>query len=184
MKSFSIILFSFLFYSSLFAQKNNSKNDTLPLRTLDSVVVISSLKQGIPQHLASVDNTYIFDGKKTIGFYLKEGNANLAQNETRMAFAQIPGLNVWEMDGAGTQVNIGNRGTDTHRSIEMNMRQNDYITNSDIFGYPEDRLHAANARHTGSAIRERVCCTSVWQPVWRHDELHYETWRQHKAIWH
>ena len=42
------------------------------------------------------------------------------------------------MDGAGTQVNVGTRGTDTHRSIEMNMRQNGYNTNSDMFGYPED----------------------------------------------
>src|SRR6202044_272959 len=55
-----------------------------------------------------------------------------------MTFASIPGLNMREMDGAGTQVNIGTRGTDTHRSIEMNMRQNGYVTNSDIFGYPED----------------------------------------------
>jgi len=43
-----------------------------------------------------------------------------------------------EMDGAGTQLNIGSRGTDSHRSIEMNMRQNGYNTNSDIFGYPEN----------------------------------------------
>ena len=42
------------------------------------------------------------------------------------------------MDGAGTQVNIGSRSTDSHRSIEMNMRQNGYNTNSDMFGYPED----------------------------------------------
>jgi len=138
MKSFLIIAFSCFVSLLLIAQKTTAQKDSIPLRTLDSVVIVSSLKQGIAQHLASVDNTYIFDGKKTIGFYLKEGNANLAQNQTRMAFAQIPGLNVWEMDGAGTQVNIGNRGTDTHRSIEMNMRQNGYVTNSDIFGYPED----------------------------------------------
>jgi Fe(3+) dicitrate transport protein len=45
---------------------------------------------------------------------------------------------MWDMDGAGTQVNIGSRSTDSHRSIEMNMRQNGYNTNSDMFGYPED----------------------------------------------
>lgn len=42
------------------------------------------------------------------------------------------------MDGAGLQVNVGSRGTDSHRSIEMNMRQNGYNINSDMFGYPED----------------------------------------------
>ena len=45
---------------------------------------------------------------------------------------------MWEMDGAGTQLNVGSRGTDPHRSIEMNMRQNGYNTNSDMFGYPEN----------------------------------------------
>jgi Fe(3+) dicitrate transport protein len=142
MKSFFIISTLISISSFALAQKEETANDTIPARVLDSVTVISSQKQGIAQHLASVDNTYIFDGKKTIGFSLKEANANLAKNETRMAFAQIPGLNVWEMDGAGTQVNIGNRGTDTHRSIEMNMRQNGYVTNSDIFGYPEDHYTA------------------------------------------
>jgi outer membrane receptor for Fe3+-dicitrate len=62
----------------------------------------------------------------------------LALNLGRTALAKIPGLTMWEMDGAGTQLNIGSRGTDSHRSIEMNMRQNGYNTNSDIFGYPEN----------------------------------------------
>jgi len=73
-----------------------------------------------------------------VGVLEHQSGANLAANVSRMIFARIPGVNVWEMDGAGTQVNIGTRGTDTHRSIEMNMRQNGYNTNSDMFGYPED----------------------------------------------
>ncbi|HMG66273.1 MAG TPA: TonB-dependent receptor, partial [Chitinophagaceae bacterium] len=59
-------------------------------------------------------------------------------NLGRTALAKIPGLTMWEMDGAGTQLNIGTRGTDSHRSIEMNMRQDGYNTNSDMFGYPEN----------------------------------------------
>lgn len=133
-----IIIFSCVTFSFLSAQSIPPANDNIPVHILDSVTVVFLLKQGIAAHLASVDNTYVFDGKKTIAFYLKQGNANFAQNEARMAFAQIPGINVWEMDGAGTQVNIGSRGTDPHRSIEMNMRQNGYVTNSDIFGYPEN----------------------------------------------
>jgi Fe(3+) dicitrate transport protein len=79
----------------------------------------------------------IYAGKKTNIIYLDGGKANLAVNNARMALAEIPGLNIWEMDGAGTQINIGTRGTDAHRSIEMNMNQNGYNINSDIFGYPE-----------------------------------------------
>jgi len=69
-----------------------------------------------------VQGVYIFSGKKTNDIVPDASGANLAANNARMVFARIPGVNIWEMDGAGTQVNIGSRGTDTHRSIEMNMR--------------------------------------------------------------
>jgi Fe(3+) dicitrate transport protein len=103
-------------------------------QTLDSVYIRTSPARILPE----VQGVYIFSGKRTNDILPDSTGANLAANVTRMTFARIPGLNVWEMDGAGTQVNIGSRGTDTHRSIEMNMRQNGYTTNSDVFGYPED----------------------------------------------
>ena len=104
------------------------------VRMLDSVLIRSTIQA----HLPEVQGVYIFSGKKTNDIVPDASGANLAGNMARMVFARIPGLNVWEMDGAGTQVNVGTRGTDTHRSIEMNMRQNGYNTNSDMFGYPED----------------------------------------------
>src|ERR1700722_332064 len=103
-------------------------------QTLDSVLIRASPAKSLPE----VQGVFIYSGKRTNTIVPDSTGANLAANVTRMAMARIPGLNVWEMDGAGTQVNIGSRGTDTHRSIEMNMRQNGYVTNSDIFGYPED----------------------------------------------
>lgn len=103
-------------------------------RMLDSVLIRSTIQP----HLPEVQSVYIFSGKKTNDIVPDASGANLAGNVSRMIFARIPGINVWDMDGAGTQVNIGTRGTDTHRSIEMNMRQNGYNTNSDMFGYPED----------------------------------------------
>jgi len=80
----------------------------------------------------------IYAGKKTETVNLDNGGANLDENVGRMVFSKMPGVNLWDMDGAGTQMNIGTRGTDAHRSIEMNMRQNGYNTNSDMFGYPEN----------------------------------------------
>lgn len=103
---------------------------------LDTVTVEDS---AVNSHfLPEVAGTSVFSGKKTESIVLSEGQANLAQNIGRMALARLPGVNVWDMDGAGTQLNIGVRGSDPHRSIEMNMRQNGYNTNSDMFGYPED----------------------------------------------
>jgi len=125
-----LILMATLSVSQLYAQQR-TKRDTL---RLDSVTVTDTR----PKHLPDVSGTNIFAGKKTFSIIPDAGKANLANNSARMIFAQVPGVNVWEMDGAGLQINIGTRGTDTHRSIETNMRQNGYNTNSDIFGYPED----------------------------------------------
>ncbi len=118
------------------AQTPNVK-DTLPEKTLDSVVISASARFNQIPYLSPVEGMNIYSGKKTNLVLLDPAKANLAQNVSRQLFAQIPGLTIWDMDGAGTQINIGSRGTDTHRSIEMNMRQNGYNINSDMFGYPE-----------------------------------------------
>jgi Fe(3+) dicitrate transport protein len=121
-----------------FSQQKIIQKDTATVQALNNVTVTAFLNQGLAQPLPPVVDMYIFAGKKTTEIQLDASNANLAGGVARQAFAQIPGLNIWEMDGAGTQVNIGSRSTDTHRSIEMNMRQNGYNTNSDMFGYPEN----------------------------------------------
>lgn len=104
---------------------------------LDSVII----KEGRSKNLPDQSGTYLFSGKKTNVIYADPGKANLSGNVARTLFAQVPGINVWEMDGAGLQLNIGTRGTDMHRSIETNIRQNGYNTNSDVFGYPENHYN-------------------------------------------
>lgn len=136
---FSAVLISGLFHASL-CQAQNLKQppviDTVPLAVLDTVTVNTFIKS--PTYLSDANGISVFAGKKTNLVQLDPGAANLSQNVARNIFAKIPGLTMWDMDGAGTQLNIGSRGTDSHRSIEMNMRQNGYNTNSDIFGYPEN----------------------------------------------
>ncbi|GAA3968591.1 TonB-dependent receptor family protein [Mucilaginibacter dorajii] len=121
------------FISGIKAQaqtKQSIKDTTL---SLDSVVVRDSRSK----HLPDVIGTYIFAGKKTFVISPDAGKANLSNSNIRTIFGTIPGVNVWELSGNGFQVNIGTRGTDTHRSNETNVRQNGYNTNSDLFGYPE-----------------------------------------------
>ena len=122
------------------AQNINSGivEDTIPVQTLDSVVITSKSKQSAASYLNDIEGTKIYAGKRTNTLTLSSNINGLSFNLGRTALAKIPGLTMWEMDGAGTQLNIGTRGTDSHRSIEMNMRQNGYNTNSDLFGYPED----------------------------------------------
>ena len=115
-------------------QAQTAKKDTIKL---DSVIIQESRSK----HLPDVSGVYLYSGKKTNVIYVNPGKANLAGNNARTLFSQVPGINVWEMDGAGLQINIGTRGTDMHRSIETNMRQNGYATNSDYFGYPENHYN-------------------------------------------
>ncbi len=134
MKKILLIIFILFSLPIISNGQHKSEPDSLPAKILSTVV----LEENRQQFLKNVDGLNIFAGKKSNLIKLNQGSANLAQNVGRMAFAQVPGLNVWDMDGAGTQINIGTRATDMHRSIEMNMRQNGYNTNSDMFGYPED----------------------------------------------
>ncbi|GAB2685136.1 TonB-dependent receptor [Mucilaginibacter koreensis] len=129
MKILCLLTACILFSYHLQAQRSTHRDSV----TLDSVLIRESRNRFLPD----VAGSNIFSGKRTHLIYTASGSANLANNNARMLFAQIPGVNVWEMDGAGTQINVGTRGTDTHRSIETNMRQNGYNFNSDIFGYPE-----------------------------------------------
>lgn len=113
--------------------------DSISTKTLDPITIFGQHEK---TYLPEIKDLSIYSGKKTNTITLAYGEANLPQNLGRTVFAKIPGVNLWDMDGSGTQMNIGTRGTDAHRSIEMNMRQNGYNTNSDIFGYPENHYAA------------------------------------------
>lgn len=139
-KSLRIILLLpvFIFCNTKLNAQDQNQQDTFAVKTLDSIIISTYFINAKPKYLADVVGVNIYSGKKTNVIYLDPTRSNLAQNITRTAFAKIPGLTMWEMDGSGLQINVGSRGTDSHRSIEMNMRQNGYNINSDMFGYPED----------------------------------------------
>ena len=63
--------------------------------------------------------------------------ANLASNNSRQIYSQVAGLNIFQNDDAGLQLNIGGRGLDPNRSSNFNTRQNSYDISADVLGYPE-----------------------------------------------
>lgn len=134
------VLCIFFAVSGLFAtgQKQVANQDSLPVKILEKVTVTGQLKASNASYLPDVTGTSVYAGKKTNAITLSSPSPDFALNLGRTTLAKIPGLTMWEMDGSGTQLNVGSRGTDSHRSIEMNMRQNGYNTNSDMFGYPEN----------------------------------------------
>lgn len=79
----------------------------------------------------------IYAAKKSEVIQIKKLTANLAINNPRQVYKGIPGLNIWENDGAGLQLSIGARGLNPNRSSNFNTRQNGYDISADALGYPE-----------------------------------------------
>ncbi len=62
---------------------------------------------------------------------------NKALNNPRQVFSQVSGVNVFDSNDGGLQLNIGGRGLNPNRSANFNTRQNTYDISADVLGYPE-----------------------------------------------
>ena len=104
-----------------------------------SEVVISAKKREVFQlsRLKDFKKTAIYAGKKTEVILVDQSMANLASNNARQIYSQIPGLNIYQNDDAGLQLHIGGRGLDPNRTSNFNTRQNNYDISADVLGYPE-----------------------------------------------
>ncbi len=109
--------------------------DSLQTKELEELTVQGQRLLNL-ERLPPVEGTRIWSGKKTDVISLENVNVNIAEKTPRQIFAKIPGVFVYDMDGSGNQINISTRGLDPHRGWEFNIRQNDAITNSDMYGYP------------------------------------------------
>ena len=104
-----------------------------------SEVEIVAVKQKLfsIKRLKDVEGTAIYAGKKTEVILIDNLMANLASNNARQIYSQIVGLNIYQNDDAGLQLNIGGRGLDPNRTSNFNTRQNNYDISADVLGYPE-----------------------------------------------
>ncbi len=87
--------------------------------------------------LNAIEGTTINAGRKNEVILVEQGNFNKATNNSRQIFAQVPGLNIWESDQTGLQLEIGARGLSPQRTANFNTRQNGYDISADALGYPE-----------------------------------------------
>jgi Fe(3+) dicitrate transport protein len=104
-----------------------------------SEVAITEQKEEVfaMQRLREVEGTSIFAGKKNEVINLENIVVNTSANNARQIYSQISGLNIYESNDAGLQLNIGGRGLDPNRSSNFNIRQNSYDISADVLGYPE-----------------------------------------------
>lgn len=87
--------------------------------------------------MRAIEGVMITQGKKTEAISIDEIDANKATNLSRQIYSKIPGLNIWESDGAGIQIGLGGRGLNPSRNSNFNTRQNGYDISADALGYPE-----------------------------------------------
>ncbi len=84
-----------------------------------------------------ISGMMITSGKKSNCIAPKEMDLNEGTANPRQVYQAVPGLNIWESDGAGLQLGIGGRGLSPHRTSNFNTRQNGYDISADALGYPE-----------------------------------------------
>ena len=105
---------------------------------LSEVVLIAKRREVfLLKRMKDFEQTEIYAGKKNEVILIEQSMGNLASNNSRQIFNQIPGLNIYQNDDAGLQLNIGGRGLDPNRTSNFNTRQNGYDISADVLGYPE-----------------------------------------------
>lgn len=105
---------------------------------LEEVIISGAIENQFNlRMLRAVEGTAIYAGKKTEVILLDQLTANTAANNARQIYAQIAGLNIFEANDGGLQLNIGGRGLDPNRTANFNTRQNGYDISADVLGYPE-----------------------------------------------
>ncbi len=137
-----------VFFSSEFKvlekKINPTQNKILNIQLQDLFETLSAVEIKVRKarvfelkHLKDVEGTAIFAGKKTEVVLVNQSMANLASNNARQIYSQVAGLNIYQNDDAGLQLNIGGRGLDPNRTANFNTRQNGYDISADVLGYPE-----------------------------------------------
>ena len=120
---------------------NTEQNFTLRKLSIElgSVEIAAKRKELFAiKRLNDIEETSIFAGKKTEVVVLDLVQGNLANNNSRQIYAQVSGLNIYEGNEGGLQLNLGGRGLDPNRTSNFNTRQNGYDISADVLGYPEN----------------------------------------------
>jgi Fe(3+) dicitrate transport protein len=143
MKVFLLWVCAMVYLTFAASQPLDLREDSLRIIDLPDVELRSYAPQkpGLT-YLSPLEKTYITSGKKNEVILLDAHPVNVVEKTGRQVFAKIPGVFVYDMDGPGNQINIATRGLDPHRSWEFHIRQNDVMTNTDIYGYPASHYSA------------------------------------------
>ena len=108
---------------------NNELNDIV---ISDSISKISSKSK-----IYDVEGVSLYAGRKTEKLLLSTETINKSLNKGRQTYSKFSGLNIWESDNSGLQLDVGSRGLNPSRTSNFNTKQNGYDIAADALGYPE-----------------------------------------------
>lgn len=108
-----------------------------PQNSIGEVIIDANTDSTSRGRLRAIEGVAIYAGKKSEVIRPNAAPANLAINNAREIFSEVTGMNVWEGDESGIQLNIGGRGLNPNRASNFNVRQNGYDISPDALGYPE-----------------------------------------------
>lgn len=112
--------------------------DSLKVRNISEVKIINNkIKAFETRRLKPVEGTSVFAAKKTEVVLMDTKIINKALNNPRQIYSQIAGINVFDSNDGGLQLNVGGRGLNPNRTANFNTRQNGYDISADVLGYPE-----------------------------------------------
>ena len=132
--------FTFTGYDTLYIAVSGVKENALLQTRIQDLVEINVTRNRLADfdvgYLPPIKGVQIYTGTNSVIQLEKLSGAKSTSNPREM-FAKIPGLNIWESDGAGIQIGIGGRGLSPNRTANFNTRQNGYDISADALGYPE-----------------------------------------------
>ena len=128
--SYQITYFSYGYEKKIDTVNLNSKllDLAVSLKTisynLDEVVIKNKdYKNFQTRKLKAIEGVMITQGKKTEAIDVENTDANKATNLSRQIYGKIPGLNIWESDGAGIQIGLGGRGLNPSRNSNFSNKR-------------------------------------------------------------
>ena len=140
---YSVKLDSHLYLPYHYSFEVKKLNQTLTFKTVNKIKLLATVEiiedggHGSIRKMRSIEGVLISQGKKTEVITVDKIAGNKAVGLGRQIYSRIPGLNIWESDGAGIQLGIGGRGLSPTRTSNYNTRQNGYDISADALGYPE-----------------------------------------------
>lgn len=128
---------SMLFVAVINFALGQTETDSSDIKIVEEVVIVKRKYTLGKDRVQETKDMILYSGKKHQLIDVDKLEMDLSSGNGRQAFARTPGIQIWENDGSGIQMNVSTRGLSPNRSWEFNVRQNGYDISSEAFGYPE-----------------------------------------------